>query len=176
MNDAELERLFKAYHEPLVRYLTRRLGDRDWAEEVAQETFLRALRQDNLTSERAWLFAVATNLVRDDARREDRRRQRLRLLAQEQRELQVDAADSALERAQEAALARKAVDGLAERDRLALLMREEGLNYEEIAQALGLSPGSIGTTLARARRRLVESYEAMQRETQRGVGGGHAAS
>lgn len=176
MDDAGLERLFKAYHEPLVRYLTRRLGDRDWAEEIAQETFLRALRQDNLTSERAWLFAVATNLVRDDARREDRRRQRLRLLAQEQREVHAEAADSALERAQEAALARQAVDGLAERDRLALLMREEGLNYEEIAQALGLSLGSIGTTLARARRRLVESYEAMQRDAQRGVGGGHAAS
>ena len=37
MRDDELERLFKTYHAPLVRYLTRRLGDRDWAEEVAQE-------------------------------------------------------------------------------------------------------------------------------------------
>ncbi|MBK7831649.1 MAG: hypothetical protein IPJ56_04670 [Gemmatimonadetes bacterium] len=55
MHDDELERLFKLYHTPLVRYLTRRLGDRDWAEEVAQETFLRALRQDALTSERSWL-------------------------------------------------------------------------------------------------------------------------
>jgi RNA polymerase sigma-70 factor (ECF subfamily) len=176
MNDTELERLFKAYHDPLVRYLTRRLGDRDWAEEVAQETFLRALRQDNLTNERAWLFAVATNLVRDDARREDRRRKRLRLLAEETRDVAVESAESQLERAQDAALARKAIDGLIERDRLALLMREEGLNYEEIAQALGLSVGSIGTTLARARRRLVESYEAIQSATRRGVGGGHAAS
>ncbi|MGH7713912.1 MAG: sigma-70 family RNA polymerase sigma factor [Gemmatimonadaceae bacterium] len=176
MNDAELERLFKTYHMPLVRYLTRRLGDRDWAEEVAQETFLRALRQEHLTNERAWLFAVATNLVRDDARREDRRRHRLRLLAEETRDVQVESAESALERAQEAALARKAVDALIERDRLALLMREEGLNYEEIAEALGLSVGSIGTTLARARRRLVESYEALQSGMPRSAGGGHAAS
>jgi len=175
MNETELERLFKTYHDMLVRYLTRRLGDRDWAEEVAQETFLRALRQDHLTNERAWLFAVATNLVRDDARREDRRRQKLRLLAEEWRDVEVESADSAMERAQEAALARKAIDALMERDRLALLMREEGLNYEEIAEALGLSIGSIGTTLARARRRLVESYEAMQGEARR-VGGGHAAS
>ncbi|HJU72582.1 MAG TPA: sigma-70 family RNA polymerase sigma factor [Gemmatimonadaceae bacterium] len=175
MNDAELERLFKTYHGPLVRYLTRRLGDRDWAEEVAQETFLRALRQMYLTNERAWLFAVATNLVRDDARREDRRRQKLRLLAEETRDVQVESAETAVERAQEAALARKAIDSLIERDRLALLMREEGLNYEEIAEALGLSVGSIGTTLARARRRLVESYEAMQSEG-RSVGGSNAAS
>src|SRR4029078_960772 len=69
-----------------------------------------------------------------------------------------------LERAQEAPMARKAVDALAERDRLALLMREEGLDYSEIAEALELSPGSVGTTLSRARRRLVESYEALQKE------------
>jgi RNA polymerase sigma-70 factor (ECF subfamily) len=35
------------------------------------------------------------------------------------------------------------------------------LDYEEIAEALGLSVGSVGTTLARARRRLVERYEAL---------------
>ena len=69
---------------------------------------------------------------------------------------------TSLERAQEAALARKAVDALAERDRLALLMREEGLDYTEIAEALGLSVGSIGTTLSRARRRLAETYEALR--------------
>ena len=45
-----------------------------------------------------------------------------------------------------------------------LLMREEGLDYNEIAEALELSPGSVGTTLSRARRRLVESYEALQLE------------
>jgi len=61
----DLDRLFREYHQPLVRYLARRLGDRDWAEEVAQETFLRAARQESITSERSWLFAVATNLVRD---------------------------------------------------------------------------------------------------------------
>ena len=69
-----------------------------------------------------------------------------------------------VEQAQEAAFARKAVDALAERDRLALLMKEEGLNYGEIAEALDLSPGSVGTTLSRARRRLVEIYESLQRE------------
>lgn len=169
--------MFRAYHAPLVRYLTRRLGDRDWAEEVAQETFLRALRQDALTSERSWLFAVATNLVRDEARRDERRRRHLAILADEERARELEPPEpSSLERAQEAALARRAVDSLAERDRLALLMREEGLDYHEIAEALGLSHGSIGTTLARARRRLAEAYEAMQAEGTRGAGGGHAAS
>lgn len=171
MRDDELERLFKLYHVPLVRYLTRRLGDRDWAEEVAQETFLRALRQDALTSERSWLFAVATNLVRDEARKDERRRRHLQLLAAEERERVTEPVETSLERAQEGAMARKAVDALAERDRLALLMREEGLDYNEIAEALGLSVGSIGTTLARARRRLAETYEALQDEARRRAGG-----
>jgi len=159
----ELERLFKTYHEPLVRYLVRRLGDRDWAEEIAQETFLRALRQENIVSERAWLFAVATNLVRDEARKEARRRRHLDLLREQAKaEEAVDPEPTSLERAQEAAIARRALEALTERDREALLMREEGLDYKEIAQALELSIGSIGTTLARARRRLVEAYEALQ--------------
>ncbi|MGZ8494091.1 MAG: sigma-70 family RNA polymerase sigma factor [Gemmatirosa sp.] len=144
MND--VERLFRDYHAPLVRYLTRRLGDRDWAEEVAQE--------------RAWLFAVATNLVRDEARRNARRRRHLALLREEE-PTHVDPEPTTLERMQEMALARRAVDALAERDRLALLMREEGFDYHEIAAALGLAVGSVGTTLARARRRLVEAWEAV---------------
>lgn len=170
----DVERLFRTYHGMLVRYLTRRLGDRDWAEEVAQETFVRALRQPSLVNERAWLFTVANNLVRDDARRDARRRRHLSLLAEEARDEAMEPEPTSLERAEEAAMARRAVDALGERDRLALLMREEGLDYGEIAQALGLSVGSIGTTLARARRRLVEQYEALQRE--RGRREGHAAS
>ena len=83
MVSMDLDRLFREYHRPLVRYLTRRLGDRDWAEEVAQETFLRAARQQTLTSERSWLFAVATNLVRDEARKDATRRRHLELLRAE---------------------------------------------------------------------------------------------
>ena len=171
MNDADLERLFRTYNTHLVRYLTRRLGDRDWAEEVAQETFLRAMRQDVVTNERAWLFAVATNLVRDEARKHERRRRHLQLLAEEERDAHVPEPMTA-ERAEEAAFARRALETLAERDRNALLMREEGLDYNEIASALELSVGSVGTTLARARRRLAEAYEALTGARR----GDHAAS
>ena len=155
----QADRLFREYHAPLVRYLTRRLGDRDWAEEVAQETFLRALRQRDLSNERAWLFTVATNLVRDAARQESRRRRHLELLRAEEAGRMVESPATAMERAEDRAQARRALEQLAERDREALLLREEGLNYEEIAEALGLSVGSVGTTLARARRRLVEMFE-----------------
>jgi RNA polymerase sigma-70 factor (ECF subfamily) len=160
--------LFNTYHATLVRFLTRRLGDRDWAEEVAQETFVRALRQETIVSERSWLFAVASNLVRDEARRDARHRRRLELLREQSKaESVVEPEVTSMERAHEQAMARRAVEALAERDRDALLMREEGLSYEEIAAALELSVGSVGTTLSRARRRLMEAYEALDAE--RGV-------
>jgi RNA polymerase sigma-70 factor (ECF subfamily) len=92
----------------------------------------------------------------------------------EQQQVQEEEHVSSIERAQEAAMARRAIDALPERDRLALLLREEGLDYNEIAASLELAPGSVGTTLSRARRKLVESYETLQAEMRRREG--HAAS
>ena len=158
-----LRALFEAYHEPLVRFLTRQTGDRDWAEEVAQETFIRAMKQETIASERSWIFAVAMNLVRDEARKDARHRRRLELMRDEAKaESVVMPGPTSMEREEGRAMARKALDALAERDRDALFMREEGLSYEEIASALDLSIGSVGTTLSRARRRLMEAYEALQ--------------
>lgn len=169
------ERLFVTYHATLVRYLTRRLGDRDWAEEVAQETFVRALRQETIVNERAWVFAVAHNLVRDGARRDARNRRHLELLAAEVREdeaMPVDEEQS-MEQGAQLALARRALAMLSERDRQALLLKEEGLDYHEIADVLQIEKSSVGTTLSRARRRLAASYEELSAE---GQGGSHVAS
>ena len=166
----DVDRLFRTYNAQLVRYLTRRLGDSDLAEEVAQETFVRAIRQDEIVNERAWQFAVATNLLRDAARRQERERKHLTLLAAESRESSEDAdaeAELSIERLKQSAVARRALGALGDRDRSALLMKEEGLSYPEIAEALDLSPGSVGTTLARARRRLVEAYEELEGKGER---------
>ena len=158
-----LTRLFNTYHATLVRYVARRVGDRDWAEEVAQETFVRALKQETIASERSWLFAVATNLVRDGARRDARQRARLEVMRAEQEpDAVAEPGPTTAERDEERARAREAISKLADRDREALLMKEEGLSYPEIAEALGLSVGSVGTTLSRARRRLMEAYESLE--------------
>lgn len=156
--------LFTEYHAQLVRFLTRQLGDRDAAEEIAQETFVRALQQPTIASERSWIFAVAMNLVRDEGRKAVRRQKRLQLMREREGDdaVMVQPPVTQTERHEERALARQALDALAERDRDALLMREEGLSYEEIAAALDLSIGSVGTTLSRARRRLMEAFEALQ--------------
>lgn len=158
---ADLTQLFNQYYESLVRMIYRRTGDRDRAEDLAQETFARAVSAppDN---PRPWLFAVALNLVREDGRRASTRGRRLELLRNET-DAPTQGPDAELERTEDAARVRAALAALKERDREALLLKAEGFNYDEIAATLGLAKGAVGTTLARARRRLVEAYRAQER-------------
>ena len=119
--------------------------------------FLRALEAPP-KNPRPWLFAVALNLARDDGRRVGRQQRHLALLKYETDGAATPAPDDELDTAEQRIMVRAALDALTETDRSVLLMKAEGLSYDEIAAALGLSKGSIGTTLARARRRLVEAY------------------
>ncbi|HXG43333.1 MAG TPA: sigma-70 family RNA polymerase sigma factor [Gemmatimonadales bacterium] len=156
-----IERLYAEYHASLVRMLYRRTGDRDRAEDLAQEVFARALAAppDN---PRPWLFAVALNLVRDDGRRAVRQGRRLHLLKAETPDA-AGAPDQVLEREEKVRAVRAALAELRELDREVLLLKAEGFDYDEIAAATGLAKGAIGTTLARARRRLVEAYRAQEK-------------
>jgi RNA polymerase sigma-70 factor (ECF subfamily) len=163
----DLTALYRDYHESLVRMVYRRTGDRDRAEAIAQETFARALAAPP-ENPRPWLFAVALNLVREDGRRSVRQGRRLQLLKAESPQ-SAPTPDTEFDREERTQSVRAALDQLSERDREALLLKAEGFNYDEIAATLGLAKGAIGTTLARARRRLVEAYRAGEKEK-------HAAS
>jgi RNA polymerase sigma-70 factor (ECF subfamily) len=154
--ETDVGRLFELYHDSLVRMLHRRTGDRDRAEDLAQEAFARAVAAPP-HNPRPWLFAVALNLVREDGRRSVRQGRRLQLLKAETAASAPSPADE-LERNEARSAVRAALDTLNDRDREALLLKAEGFNYDEIAEALGLAKGAIGTTLARARKRLVEAY------------------
>jgi RNA polymerase sigma-70 factor (ECF subfamily) len=158
--------LFREYHDSLVRMLTRRTGDRDRAEEIAQETFARAVIAPP-RNPRSWLFAVALNLVREQGRTAARQARRLELYREELPT--ADRPDELFDRADRIAAVRRALDTLAERDRDALLLKAEGFSYDDIAATLGLARGAIGTTLHRARQRLVAAYRAGEEQQ-------HAAS
>jgi RNA polymerase sigma-70 factor (ECF subfamily) len=157
---ADLTQIFELYYESLVRMLYRRTGDRDRAEDLAQETFARAVAAPP-NNPRPWLFAVALNLVREDGRRTLRQGRRLELLRAD--DPPANGPDVDLERNERSASVHTALATLSERDREALLLKAEGFNYDEIASTLGLSKGAVGTTLARARRRLVEAYRSEAR-------------
>ena len=112
-----LTRRVNTWHGPLVRYLARGTGDPDGAEEVAQETFVRALAQESIASERSWLFAVATNLVRDEARRDVRQQKSLALMREEaEAGAVVEPGPRSMERADDRNRARTDRDRVAERE------------------------------------------------------------
>jgi RNA polymerase sigma-70 factor (ECF subfamily) len=106
---------------------------------------------------------VALNLVREDGRRSVRQGRRLELLKAESPQ-HTEAPDEEFERNERTALVRRALEKLTERDREVLLLKAEGFDYDEIAATAGLAKGAIGTTLARARRRLVEAYRSLDAE------------
>jgi len=144
-------RLFEEHHAALFRYLVRLTGDEDLAEDVAQEAFVRLVtRPPREESLRAWLFTVATNLVR--ALANSTRRQKVLLESAALRAGPEPWTDPA-ERAQASetrSRVREALDTLSEKERTVLLMREEGFSHREIAEAVGTTTGSVGTMIARA--------------------------
>jgi len=154
--------VYRETYRELVRFLHCKVWDAARAQDLAQETFVRALGQPP-ENPRAGLFTVAANLARDEARSVVRRRKHLALMRTErQAGAGEPAADEALERAERLEAVRRALDTLSERDGDVLLLWDAGLSYAEIADQTGLAVGAIGTTLARARRRLAEAYAMLE--------------
>lgn len=162
MTHVPIEELFAQFHQPLVRMLYRRTGDQDRAEDLAAEVFARALAAppDN---PRPWLFAVALNLVRDDGRRAVRQGRRLQLLKGESAS-SAGPPDEDFERDEKTRAVQAALTELRDLDREVLLLKAEGFDYDEIEAATGLARGAIGTTICRARKRLVEAYRAQGKD------------
>ena len=155
--------VYRTSFPDLVRFLHRKVWDEERARDLAQEAFVRALRNEP-RNPRAWLFQVASNLAKDEARTVLRRKRHLALLKNEEEERQEEAPDpgAALDKERRWALVREALASLSDRDREALLLWDAGVGYPEIARQTGLAVGAVGTTLARARRRLAEAYRAKE--------------
>lgn len=161
----ELEELYRTTYTTVVRFLYRKVWDADRAHDLAQEVFIRAMKHKP-EKPRAWLFAVAANLARDEARAAVRRKRHLTLLKDDPitQPSMPQAADEAVEDDERRAKVDGALAALTKRDREVLLLWDAGMSYPEIATQTGLAVGAVGTTLARARKRLVDAYDRMENE------------
>jgi len=156
--------VYRTTYQELVRFLHRKVWDAERARDLAQEVFVRALRHEP-EEPRAWVFKVALNLARDEARTVLRRKKHLVLLRNEAEErVGHPSPEEELVTEERWAQLRKALDALSDRDREVLLLWDAGLSYQEIAEVTELATGAVGTTLARARRRLVEAHGEMEEE------------
>lgn len=157
------EELVITYQHRVFGVAARMLGNRAEAEEIAQETFLRAHRalpefrgEARLST---WLPAIASRLCLNRLASPDRR------LARDDDALaaapshEPDAA-TALERSELDTALRDAIAALPEERRIVVILRDiEGLSYEEIAEALAVQPGTVRSRLHRARMDLKAKLE-----------------
>jgi RNA polymerase sigma-70 factor (ECF subfamily) len=149
--------LVLTYYQGVINVVYRLSGEMPLAEDIAQETFIRAwTKLDSyrpVGSFRIWLYRIATNAALDVLRR---------------RKEEVDIEDlplpapglgieQSLIRQEQAELVRQAVLGLPEASRSVLVLREyEGLSYQEIADSLEIPIGTVMSRLAYARGKLKE--------------------
>jgi RNA polymerase sigma factor (sigma-70 family) len=152
---ADLEQVFRSAYPRVVAVAARVLGSRCEAEDVAQEVFLTFGRSSVPADEAVrWLSVAAAHAALNHIRSGRRRASREEAVAGGD-DVWPDVADAVVtldeRRRVRAALAR-----LPRKQAVALVLRHSGLSYAEVAAAVGLSPGSVGTTVRRAESALRE--------------------
>ncbi|RKS72041.1 RNA polymerase sigma-70 factor (ECF subfamily) [Actinomadura pelletieri DSM 43383] len=145
----DLEEVFRAAYPRVVAVAARVLGSRDEAEDVAQEVFLAFARSSVPAGEAAGWLSVAAAHTALNHLRSGRRRASREEAAEGAVEVCPDIADTVVTR-DERRRVRAALARLPRRQAVALVLRHSGLSYAEVAAALDLSPGSVGTVVRRA--------------------------
>jgi RNA polymerase sigma factor (sigma-70 family) len=151
-----IEQLYHDHHQSILHYLNRLVSDRETAEDLCHETFIKALRHWNDLEQAAlarnWLYRIAKNTAYDYLRR--RRRVASTPLTDEHE------AASALEtHFDDAEPVWAALNHLPEQYRVALLLQLwAGYNLNDIAAALGCNVTTIKTRVHRARARFRQLY------------------
>lgn len=172
-NDDRLafEELVERFQHRLVGIMHHLVGNREEAEDLAQEVFLRVYRTRQKYSPSAkfstWLFTIANNLALNSLR--DKKRKPTIPLAirdsgplgpRPQEQLAVDAAvppGHYLQQSEMAEVIRKALDDLNDRQKMAVVLNKfEDMGYAEIAEVMELTPKAVKSLLSRARQKLRE--------------------
>ena len=164
MSQEAFESVVSAHHGEIFRYLQRVIGRAGDADDLSQETFLRAYRAyGSLPGEanlRAWLFAIATNLAKNHFRSETRRRRAYGEMRGSMRET-VDAAPEAeLISRETGALVEEIVRRLPLKQRLAFTQRKiHGLDYEAIGRSLSCSAETARAHVFQAVRKIRQALD-----------------
>jgi RNA polymerase sigma-70 factor (ECF subfamily) len=148
---ADLDEVFRRDYQRVVAVAARVLGSRDEAEDVAQEVFLSFSRSSVPAGEAGgWLCVAAAHTALNLLRSGRRRTSREETAAAAAGDAVVsDVADTVVT-LEERSRVRAALAELPRKQAMALVLRHSGLSYADVATALDLSPGSVGTTVRRA--------------------------
>jgi RNA polymerase sigma-70 factor (ECF subfamily) len=166
MGQASFDAVVLAHHAEICRYLRRVIRAVGDAEDLSQETFLRAYRAyPSLPADanvRAWLFSIATNLAKNHFRSESRRRRAYgEVRADVRSAVDGDGAPEAMLVSRETgAMVEAIVQRLPLKQRLAFTQRKmHGLDYEAIAESLGCSAESARAHVFQAVRKIRQGLD-----------------
>ena len=153
----DLEATFRAQYERVTRIILRVVGDPARAEELAVEVFLKLWRNPEVRGEKAeaWLYRSATRKGLDELRRRIRRARYEGMLRFAR---PVPTPEEVRAAAEEQEKVRLVLAVIEPRHAELLLLRNQGLSYDELASALDLNRVSIGTLLSRAQQAFRKEY------------------
>lgn len=182
-NDAFGE-LVRRYGNKMVNLAYRILGDREVAEDIGQETFVRAYqsapRYQTISKFSTWIHTIAINLCRNELKKRKVQVYSLEGMAHNDDEkIRIDIADHSTkpdivyERKEIENIVLRAVDSLPEHFKVPLILRDiQGLTYEEIEQILGIPEGTVKSRINRARLKVKEIIEPLIEPESRGENDG----
>jgi RNA polymerase sigma-70 factor (ECF subfamily) len=164
-DQAAFSQIVELYQKPIFNYVLRMLGDREVAEEVTQDVFLRVHQNLARFSFRAkfttWLFRIAKNRALDELRSDPRRQFRAEL---DEDTVAVD--DAPVERAETIDAIWRAVEELPADLKTALLLRDvAGFSYAEIMEVASASLPTVKWRIFRARELVAQSVDARRADT-----------
>jgi RNA polymerase sigma-70 factor (ECF subfamily) len=147
---ADLDEVFRREYQRVVGVAARVLGSREQAEDVAQDVFLSFGRSSVPAAEiRGWLSVASAHTALNLLRSGRRRVSREETAAAADDAVVSDVAETVVT-LEERRRVRSALARLPRKHAVALVLRHSGLSYADVAAALDLSPGSVGTTVRRA--------------------------
>lgn len=153
----EFDSLFRSQYSRIARVIASVIRDASRAEDLAIEVFLKFWRINSGAMEKpeAWLHRAAVRKAIDELRRQARRSRYESLFRFANH---TPTPEELRTTAEEKERVRAVLAGVNKRDAELLLLRANGLSYDDVASALALNPASIGTLLARAQHAFRKEY------------------
>jgi RNA polymerase sigma-70 factor (ECF subfamily) len=160
---------------PLINFAYRFIGDRDTAEDLVQETFVRVYKnisryRKDTASLRTWMYRIAANLCKNELRNRSTRSKMLvnsAMVAQDSSVLTEEMMDGSrgpdrqLEEKELQKVLAQAISRLPERLRISIILRDiEGMTYEEISRVINRPIGTVKSRINRARLMLRDKMSA----------------
>lgn len=157
----DIEEFYRQNYRIVFCYLFSLCQDIHTAEDLTSETFLRAIQKidsyDDQIKASTWLCTIGRNLYRNELKRESHRTDLEKVILSDP-----NSPEDALLRKEKLRLLVKAVNGLEEPKRQVFLLRQQGMSFREIADALGKTENWARVSYFRIKESILQRMEELK--------------